>query len=179
MRELRSVLLAAMLAASAGWPAAAFAPDESKADRTVIRTAQKQIHSQIIAERVEGIKRLQDMPAQDAVKLIVPLGFTDPAEDVRRAAYETLLTWKDDRQVNIFLLKALEKESHTNKGGLTLVAPMIAVLLASESADTQQELGKFWMDIRRCRKTALPQSQSWPTNWESKQISNRLSRSRG
>jgi hypothetical protein len=132
-----------MLAASAGWPAAAFDPDEGKPDRSVIRTAQKQIHSQIIAERVEGIKRLRDMPAQDAVKLIVPLGFTDPAEDVRRAAYETLLTWKDDRQANIFLLKALEKETRANKGSMTLIAPLIAVLLASESADTWQELGKF------------------------------------
>ncbi len=63
MRERRSVLLAALLVASAGWPAAAFAPDESKADRTVIRTAQKQIHSQIVAERVEGIKRLRTMRA--------------------------------------------------------------------------------------------------------------------
>jgi hypothetical protein len=143
MRERRSVLLAVLLVVSAGWPAAAFAPDEGKADHTVIRTAQKQIRSQIIAERVEGIKRLRDMPAQDAVKLIVPLGFTDPAEDVRRAAYETLLTWKDDRQVNLFLLKALEKETRSNKGGMMLVAPLIAVLLASESADTQQELDKF------------------------------------
>ncbi len=143
MKERRLVLLAAIFMASAGWPVAAFAPDESRADRTVIRTAQKQIRSPIIAERVEGIKRLRDMPGQDAVKLIVPLGLTDPAEQVRRAAYETLLTWKDDRQVDIFLLKALEKETRANKGGVSLSAPLIAVLLASESADTRQEIGKF------------------------------------
>jgi hypothetical protein len=111
MQQRRLVLLAAIYLASAAWPAAAFAPDESQADRAVTRTAQKQIHSQIIAERVEGIKRLRDMPAQDAVKLIVPLGLTDPADQVRRAAYDTLLTWKADRQVNIILLKALEKET--------------------------------------------------------------------
>ena len=59
------------------------------------------------------------------------------------AAYETLLTWKNDRQVDILLLKALEKETRTNKQGVTLSAPLIAVLLASESADTRQELVKF------------------------------------
>ncbi|MGD0384377.1 MAG: hypothetical protein ABSA77_12710, partial [Thermoguttaceae bacterium] len=117
MREWRLVFLMAMLVASAGWPTAAFAPDESKADRTVMRSAQKQIHSQIVAERVEGVKRLRDAPAQDAVKLIVPLGLTDPAEEVRRAVYETLLGWKDDRQIDVFLLKILEKETRANKGG--------------------------------------------------------------
>ncbi len=149
MRERRSIFLAAILVASAGWPAAAFAPDETKADRALIRTAQKQIHSQVVAERVEAVKRLRDdaehgaLPAQDAVKLIVSLGLTDPADQVRRAAYETLLLWKDDRQADVFLLKTLEKESRANKGSMTLVAPVIAVLLASESAETQQELDKF------------------------------------
>lgn len=143
MREQRSVLLAAILVASAGWQAAAFAPDDSKADRTVIRTAQKQIHSQVIAERVEGVKRLRDMPAQDAVKLIVSLGLADPADQVRRAAYETLLVWKDDRQAVAILLKTLERETRANKGSMTLIAPIIAVLLASELPDTQQDLAKF------------------------------------
>jgi hypothetical protein len=143
MRERRLVFLAAILVASAGWPTAAFAPDESKADRTVIRAAQKQIHSQIVAERVEGVKRLRDVPAQDAVKLIVPLGLTDPADDVRRAVYETLLAWKDDRQVDVFLLKTLEKETRANKGGTSFAAPMIAVLLASKLPDTQHDLVKF------------------------------------
>ncbi len=143
MLKRRAVFLVAILLAGAGWPGAAFSADEGKEDRAAVHTTQKQVHSQIVADRVEGMKRLRDAPAQDAVRLIVPSGFNDPAEEVRRAAYETLLTWKDDRQVNISLLKALEKESRTNKGGVSVVAPLIAVLLASESADTQQELDKF------------------------------------
>ncbi|MGD0654432.1 MAG: VWA domain-containing protein [Thermoguttaceae bacterium] len=143
MRKRRLVFLMAMLVAGAGRPIAAFAPDESKADRTVLRTVQKQIHSQIIAERVEGVKRLRDVPAQDAVKLIVPLGLTDPAEEVRRAVYETLLTWRDDRQVDVFLLKVLEKETRANKGGTSFAAPLIAVLFASKLPDTQHDLFKF------------------------------------
>ena len=143
MLKLGSFFLAAILLANACWPATACAADENKADRVDIRGAQKQIHSQIVAERVEGMNRLRDVPAQDAVRLIVPLGFADSAEEVRRAAYETLLTWKNDRQVDILLLKALEKETRTNKQGVTLSAPLIAVLLASESAETRQELDKF------------------------------------
>ena len=83
MLKLGSFVLAILLA-SACLPAAALAADENKADRADIRGAQKQIHSQIVADRVEGINRLRDVPAQDAVRLIVPLGFTDSAEEVRR-----------------------------------------------------------------------------------------------
>ena len=143
MLKSGSFLVAAVLLAGSYWAAGAFGADENKADRTDIRGAQKLMHSQIVAERVEGIARLRDTSAQDAVKLIVPAGLTDPAEEVRRAAYETLLAWKNDRQIDVFLLKALEKETRTNKQGVMLCAPLIAVLLASESADTRQEIDKF------------------------------------
>jgi hypothetical protein len=143
MRKRLLFFLAAMPAAIAAWPAMAFAPDESKADKAVIRAAQKQIRSQVAADRVEGVKRLRDAPAQDAVKLIVPLGLADPAEAVRRAAYEALLTWRNDRQVDIFLLKTLEKETRGNKTGSLFIAPMIAVLLASNLPDTERDIEKF------------------------------------
>jgi hypothetical protein len=143
MRKRCLVFLAAMLIVSAGWPFAAFAPDDSKTDRAVIRIAQKQIHSPIIAERVEGVNRLRAMPAQDSVKLIVPLGLSDSADEVRRASYETLLAWKDDRQIDIFLLKAIDKETRASKLNMPIIASLIAVLLASELPDTQHDIGKF------------------------------------
>jgi hypothetical protein len=143
MRERRLIFLAAILVASSCWQASAFAPDESKANQAEMRIAQKQIHSPIIAQRVEGIERLHDVPAQDAVKLIVPLGLTDPADEVRRAAYEILLAWKDDRQLDIFLLKTIYKETRVNKGNMSLVAPLIAILLASEVPETQDDLKNY------------------------------------
>ncbi len=140
MNNLRSFFLAATLIAGAAWPATAFGADQSKPDRENIRLAQKQIHSPNIAERLEGIKLLRDAPAQDAVKLVVPFGLGDSAEEVRRAAYDILLTWRHDRQISQYLLKTLEKETRAKKRNIMLIAPLIAVLLASELPETREEL---------------------------------------
>ena len=54
-----------------------------------------------------------------------------------------LLAWKDDPQVSEFLLRALNRESRAKKKGLSCVVPLVMILLASESADTQRDLTKF------------------------------------
>ena len=62
---------------------------------------------------------------------------------MRQAAYETLLTWKDRHDICDYLLKILEKEAHGKKSRSAVVAPLVAVLLASEEPDTQRELRSF------------------------------------
>ncbi len=84
MQNLRTFFLSTMVMATASWPATTFAADESQADRENIRSAQRQIHSPIIAQRIEGIKRLQNTPTQDVVKLIMSLGFGNTAVEVQR-----------------------------------------------------------------------------------------------
>jgi len=133
-----------MFLAVAGQPAAAFAAEGSKEGRpSAIRSAQMQLHSRQPSVRLEAIKRLQDFPAIEAVKVLVPFAFADRVEDVRRAAYHTLLRWKDDPEVCSLLLKALDREAHEKKGGVALTAPLIAVLLASALPNAEAGLNEF------------------------------------
>ncbi len=76
--------------------------------------------------------------------MIVPLGLVDSAPEVRRAAYKTLLAWKDDPQVGLFLLKALNKETRA-KGGKapSCAVPLVAILLDWQSPEVQQGLSKL------------------------------------
>jgi hypothetical protein len=122
------------------------AADEGKPtneDRAEFRTAQRLMRSKIVQQRVEGIERLGDLSAADAVKLLVPLALVDSAAEVRRAAYKTVLKWKDDREVGVVLLRALNKEARAKKKDTSAAVPLIAILLASEQPETEQEFSKF------------------------------------
>ncbi len=142
MRALWSIFLAAALGLIAGRPVVSPAA-EGKANPDAIRSAQRQLHNSSAAERVKGALGLRDLPPLDAAKLLVPSRFADPAAEVLQAAYEALLAGKDDNDACVFLLKNLSKEIHAKKIGIRLVAPLIAVLLASDLPDTQRDLGKF------------------------------------
>jgi hypothetical protein len=132
-----------MLLAIAGRPVAASAAEGSKDGRPgAIRSVQVQLHSRQPSVRLEAIKRLQDFPAVEAAKVLVPFALADRAEDVRRAAYHTLLRWKDEPEVCEILVKALDREVHEKKGGIALTAPLIAVLLASSLPKTEADLNE-------------------------------------
>lgn len=141
MRIVRWAWSVAALLAIAGRPAVVFAAEGSKDDRpATIRSVQTQFRSRLPSIRLEAVKRLQDFPPVDATKLLVPLAFADRAEEVRRAAYLTLLRWKDDPEVCDLIVKALNREAHEKKGGVALTAPLIAVLLASSQSKTEADL---------------------------------------
>jgi len=143
MALLRPVLVTALLLAGVCRPALVSAGDETKANREALRVVQKQLRSPTPAQRVEAVERLRDLPALESVRLIVPSMLNDPAAEVRRAAYQTLLTWKDDGEVCGLLLKILDKGGRGKKPGIVPPAPLIGVLLASDSPDAERELGKF------------------------------------
>ena len=94
MRNLRSVLVIAVLAVIAGWAASGPGGMEDKADREAIRTPQRQLHSPTPLIRVQAVERLREFAAPEVAKLIVPFALTDRTDEVRRAAYHTLLAWK-------------------------------------------------------------------------------------
>ena len=143
MRNLRWIIVAATLGLIVGWPDAVSAAEEGKAGADAVRLAKKQLRSPIILERAAAVERLRDLPALTAVKLIVPSQFTDPAAEVRCAAYETLLTWKDDREVCVLLLKSLKRETLSKKGDIQLCTSLMAVLVASELPETQDDLSNL------------------------------------
>jgi hypothetical protein len=144
MRIAPSILLAAVLMATMGPPAVCFAAEGGADGRAgAIRSLQTQLRSRLPSQRVEAVKRLRDFPALDALKLMVPSALTDREEEVRRAAYETLLTWKNDPEVCDALLKTLDREARDKKGGIAVIPPLIAVLLASDRPGAEPELNKF------------------------------------
>ncbi len=62
MRHSRLVFLAMMLVCG-GRPAVAVAADGNRGEASELRIAQRQVRSPIVAQRVEGIERLRDLPA--------------------------------------------------------------------------------------------------------------------
>ena len=143
MRHSRLVFLAMMLVCGGG-PAVAVAADGNRVEASELRIAQRQVRSPIVAQRVEGIERLRDTPGVEAARVIVPLGLVDSAPEVRRAAYKTLLAWKDDPQVGPFLLKALNKATRAKGGkGPSCAVPLVAILLGSQVPEVQQGLSKL------------------------------------
>ena len=136
--HFRNALVAALVLA-----VALAAAGEDKTDRDAFQEAQRQLRSHVASQRVEAIERLRDLPTPEAAKLLAPTRLADPDPEVRRAAYETLLTWKDRRDICTYLLKILEKEGHGKKSRSAVVVPLVAVLLASEEPETQRDLHGF------------------------------------
>ncbi|MGO8747208.1 MAG: VWA domain-containing protein [Thermoguttaceae bacterium] len=115
------------------------AADEETEQPAVRRAVQQAIHHRLPAKRAEAFRRLKDFPPQEAAKLIVQSGLTDRQSEVRRAAYETLKTFHGNEEVDRYLLKALEKQMRS-QADATAAAPLIAVLLASDSKEIRDDL---------------------------------------
>lgn len=142
MRSLRLFLIGWLLLAC-GTALSAGAPlDDSKESRAAKRAVQVQLRSRFTLDRTAAVRRIADFPAMEGSRLILQVGLSDPEPEVRRAAYETLLTWKDDREVCNHLLKSLEKDIR-GKNGPSAATPILAVLLASELPEIQRHLSKF------------------------------------
>jgi hypothetical protein len=71
----------------------------------------------------------------------VQLGLSDRTAEVRRVAYDTLLTWSEDGEVCRFLLTTLDKDIR-RKADVSLVVPLIGVLLACDLPEIEGELLK-------------------------------------
>ena len=142
MRGLLRILIGALLLPQL---CAAVADDEQKKDaRAVQHEVQTLLHSRQSEDRVLAMRRLKEFPPLDGAKLVVQHGLEDRTPEVRRAAYETLLTWKDQREVVDVLLKLVTKKGHgkTTAGSAPLV-PLLMVLAASDQADVQRGVEEF------------------------------------
>ena len=143
MRTLPLLPIALILLAFGGRPVPAQAPDTAKPERSGSRATQRQLHSRSTADRVDAVRQLAQFPPLEGAKLAVQVGLADREVNVRRAAYETLLDWKDDAQVDDFLLKNLKRDATPGKGSVLTTVPVLAVLLASDLPETQERLRKL------------------------------------
>ena len=108
-----------------------------------VKEVRRQLHSRSSVARADAVRKLSGFPPVEGAKLAVQVGLGDRDVDVRRAAYETLLVWRNDAQVGNYLLEALKRDAAPKKANLFRAAPVLAVLLAAEPPDTQRGLAKF------------------------------------
>ena len=143
MRIRRLLPTVLIFLAVAALPSLAQISDTAKTERRDSKATQRQLHSRSTLDRADGMRQLATFPPLEGARLAVQIGLTDADADVRCAAYETLLGWKDDAQVGDFLLKSLKRDNTTKKSGIPTAVPVLAILLASDLPETQQRLRKF------------------------------------
>ncbi len=67
------------------------------------------------------------------------MGFKDETPEVRTAAYNTLLDFKDDEAITQYLLATVNKEGR-RAANSPLTVPMLAVLLSSSLPDVERQV---------------------------------------
>ncbi len=143
MRLPQLLLIAPISLVLGAGPSAAQMPDTAKPERPESRATQRQLHSRSTLDRADAVRQLAQFPPLEGARLAVQVGLADREADVRRAAYETLLGWKDNAQIGDFLLKNLKRDATPKKNSSPTAVPVLAVLLASDLPETQERLRKF------------------------------------
>jgi von Willebrand factor type A domain len=91
---------------------------------------QRGLRSKSADARVAAMRQLQGYPLVDAAKLAMATGFDDESEQVRGAAYETLLRFSANQEICDYFLDLLGRQVRKNELSEKSV-PMLAALLAS------------------------------------------------
>ncbi|HVX62535.1 MAG TPA: hypothetical protein VHC19_18095 [Pirellulales bacterium] len=119
---------------------------KSAAKDGVPRNVQRQILQQIKGKksenRVESVYELAEYPSVDAAKILVQHGLTSKFEEVRKAAYETLVGMVDNQEVCDFLLQTVRKDTSRTPPRETTCA-LLAAVLASDLEPVQKETGEI------------------------------------
>jgi len=139
---LVAIVLAAPVPTSAAQskPAAKTAKADNAPDfANVRRDVQTRMRSRQASDRAAALQLLEGRASVDAAKLVVQLGFKDRDADVRKAAFDVLLSFNDRQDVCDFLLTTLRKDT-AHAGPPETVFPLLAVLLASKLPEVERDL---------------------------------------
>jgi von Willebrand factor type A domain/HEAT repeats len=136
-RPLAAIVAVSILLVAAPGSGAANRDDPDAA--SVRRDVQTRMHSRQAADRAAALRLLEDHPSVESARLIVPSAFKDRDADVRKAAYEVLLKFNDQKDVCEFLLTIMRKDS-AHSGQHEAVFPLLAVLLRSKLPEVEREL---------------------------------------
>jgi len=123
-------------------PAASSADDAKEEFRAAKREIQARLRNKQPFERIAALRQVGHYPTVDAAKLLVGVGLKDDTPEVRSAAYDTLLDFKDEPEIARYLLLTVSKE--TRRGTLSPTAlPLVAVLLASQVPDIDRDVTAY------------------------------------
>ena len=89
------------------------------------------LRSKQVSTRQEAIKLLSEHPEQDTAKALIDIGLVDPAPEIRQAAYDALLKFRNHREATDFVLQRVRKPA---RGPLNdAIGPLLyAFLLSSD-----------------------------------------------
>lgn len=105
---------------------------------------QAQLKNKSREQRLAAVKKLEEFPVLDAAKLLLLSGMTGGDAEVRRASYETLLTFKDNEEIALFLAASVGKD--LKRGAVDeRTCGALGVLLASKNP-TVEEKAKQLLD---------------------------------
>jgi hypothetical protein len=104
--------------------------------------AQKGIQSQMKNKnrdtRLAAVKKVEAYPVVDAAKLLLLSGFGNGDEEVRRASFETLLKFKEDKPIGLFLALSVGKD--LKRGAVDeATCGAMGVLLASTNPELEKQ----------------------------------------
>ncbi len=102
---------------------------------------QQQLRSKQPSDRIAALKRLQDFPIADATRL-VQNSLNDPVDEVREAAYNTLLKLTGNQEVCDTLMQAAKKAVHRKDDGQAAVQ-LLSLLLTSNLPSVQRDTNEF------------------------------------
>ncbi len=117
------------------------------------RTLQQQLRSKQPADRMQAIKKLQEFPIAESVKLVCNAQ-ADADSEVREAAFRTLLELANHQEVYDAVLLLAKKAVHHKDQGET-AAPLLAALLSAKSPKARRDAIDF-VDKTAAGKTGLP-----------------------
>lgn len=141
MRLLRTVGLA-VLAIASGVSLARADDDAAKEFRTARRSIQQRMRHKKPEVRVAAVRRLGEFPLVEAAKLLVEQGFSNPQEDVRKASFETLLTFNGNEEICRALLDLATKDAKRSAPTESNCL-LWAMLLTAESNEVERKLLEF------------------------------------
>ncbi|HVU89704.1 MAG TPA: VWA domain-containing protein [Pirellulales bacterium] len=116
--------------------------DAKEEFRAAKKDIQTRLRNKQVFERITALRDAGKYPTPDAAKLIVSVGLKDDAPEVRSAAYDTLLDFKDNAEVARYLLVTVGKETRRGSIGPNAL-PMLAVLLASSLPDVEHDVTAY------------------------------------
>lgn len=133
---------------------AAKAAKKNELPRNLQRTVLQRLKGKKPELRLEAIRELADYPGEEAAKLLVLQGLTSKFEDVRHAAYDTLIEFRDDESVCDYLLDTIKKDM--KKGNpRDVTCALLGVVLASDLESVETETQKVLDDAAKQPKGGL------------------------
>lgn len=119
-------------------PALSFAADPAKEFLAAKASIQQQIRDPKPAKRVAAVRKLEAFPIVEAAKILVLQACNSADAEVRAVAYDTLLKFKNDKEICAFLRATVTKDLKKGAANSGTCAALGAIM-ASDSAEAQKE----------------------------------------